>query len=138
MKLPAIPMTMMTHQASAMKSHMAWIVLLAFVLLGATQACADFERHVDMYVEVGESFIFLTRSCSPDGLYRCNCALADENLAPDFKDATLCWREEGDKIIFTNHKFRFEKKLTDVKMKITEPLVASEPRIDTTRQTYPE
>jgi hypothetical protein len=91
---------------------------------------------VDMYVEVGENYIFLTRQCAIDGIRVCNCAISD--IYPDLNDAMMCWREEGDRIIFSNHKITIEKKLSDVKVNVTEPSVSSSPRPDTTGQASQE
>lgn len=111
---------------------------LICILLGITlQSRAQVE--VDMYVEVGDAYIFLTRNCSIDGAEPCNCAVADEALAPDFKDAMMCWTQEGDKITFRNHRFNIEKRASDVKVKITDPNPsgASGLQTDTTHQPYP-
>jgi hypothetical protein len=91
-------------------------------------AFADASRRVIVYFDVGEGFIYLTEHCKADGLHPCNCAVASREIAPSLKDEVLCWREDGDRITFTNHKYRFEARQIDLKVLITEPSVPSEPR----------
>ena len=101
---------------------------IAVGMIGA--AFADGNRRVIVYFDVGEGFIYLREHCKADGLHLCNCAVASRELAPSSKDEVLCWREEGDRITFTNHRYRFEKRLLDIKVLITEPSVPSEPHSD--------
>jgi hypothetical protein len=91
---------------------------------------ADGSRRVIVYFDVGEGFIYLREHCKADGLHLCNCAVASREIAPSTKDEVLCWREDGDRITFTNHRYRFEKRLVDIKVLITEPTVPSEAAFD--------
>ncbi len=93
-------------------------------------AFADDSRRVIVYFDVGEGFIYLTEHCMADGRHLCNCAVASRELAPLSKDEVLCWREDGDRITFTNHRYSFEKRLIDIKVLITEPSAPSETHSD--------
>lgn len=90
------------------KIAMILIALLSFPVSARTQ----------MYVEVGEGIIALTARCNADLVHECNCAIAGPGVVPSIDDAFMCWAIEGDKIIFTSDKYRFEKRLDEIKVRI--------------------
>lgn len=81
-------------------------------------ASPAFAGGVFQYVEEGNDKIVLTVRCKADDVHWCNCAIAGGNLAESLDDAFMCWNIEGDKIIFTNSKLRFEKRLDEIKTEI--------------------
>jgi hypothetical protein len=103
--------------------------LILIIALYSCYALAD----VESYVEVDGKEITLAGQCRCDGNQWGMCAVADRSIVKSDEEMVLCWREEGDKIIFTNSKYRFEKRLEDVKIRVTDdpfPLPASEPSSD--------
>ncbi len=70
-----------------------------------------------MYFEEGPGRIYLAGRCYGDTIA---CAHADEALAPDIADHLLKVEIEGDRIIFTNHRFRIEKRLDELKVEVTD------------------
>lgn len=90
------------------------LTALLGTLLVATSALAD----VYQYAEEGNGKIYLGPQCMADYEHWCNCAVADSDVTPNFDDSLLCWKVEGKKIIFSNHKFTIEKNVDDLKIKV--------------------
>jgi hypothetical protein len=107
---------------------MKTIAAITLLILSASSALAG----VYQYVEEGEDKIVLSVRCKADDVHWCNCAIAGGDIAPTLDDAFMCWSVEGDKIIFSNTKLRFEKRLDELKIGIdpepTSPTPSSSPR----------
>lgn len=82
---------------------------------------------VDQYVDEGSGFILLTVRCAADKITTCNCAILSEELVAEDEDPFMCWAVEGDKIIFTNARRRIEKRLDEIRSRITNPAPSDAP-----------
>lgn len=111
---------------------MKTIAAITLFFLSASSALAG----VFQYVEEGEDMIVLSVRCKADDVHWCNCAIAGGDIAPTFDDAFMCWNVEGDKIIFTNSKLRFEKRLDEIKIG-TDPEPTSQPPSSSPRPENP-
>jgi hypothetical protein len=76
---------------------------------------------VYQYVDEQNGFIVLTVRCAADGVHPCNCAILSAELVAEDEDPFMCWNIDGEKIIFTNEKRRIEKRVEDIKARITNP-----------------
>jgi hypothetical protein len=80
----------------------------------ARSATAD----VESYIEVDGKEIVLAGQCRCDGTHWGKCAVADRSMVKSDEEMVMCWREEGDKIIFTNGSMTIERRLEDVKIRV--------------------
>lgn len=87
---------------------------LLLTLLAVTSIA---HAQVFQYVEHGDGKIYLGPQCMADYEHWCNCAVADSDVTPNFDDSLMCWKADGKKIIFSNHKFNIEKSVDDLKIK---------------------
>jgi hypothetical protein len=102
--------------------------LYRFLLLGTLlsgTAMAD----VYQYVEEGSGKIYLGPKCMADYEHWCNCAVADDKVTPNFDDSLMCWKIDGEKIIFSNRKFNIEKHIDDLKIKVEDRLPSEPPLV---------
>ena len=101
--------------------------LFAIVFALSLHAVALADSRVQMYVEEGDGIIALTVRCNADLVNECNCAIAGPGVVPSIDDAFMCWAVEGRNIIFTNDKYRFEKRLDDIKVRTIDPPASDVP-----------
>ena len=86
------------------------------LLLLALAAIATPAQAVAMqYMEIDGGRVVLFGRCTPERNNWCDCALADETVVPDIDDSMMCWKIEGETIIFENSKYRFERPVIDLK-----------------------
>ena len=99
------------------------LLILAATALLAMPAWAD----IDQYVDEGNGFILLTVRCAADNIHPCNCAIISGSIEPDLEHAFVCWKIDGDKIIFENEWHRFVKRLDEIKSRINNPSPSTSP-----------
>jgi hypothetical protein len=91
------------------------IAIIALLMPMSSMAAPPSYSKVQMYVEEGDGIIALTTRCLADAVNECNCAIAGPGVVPSIDDAFMCWVIEGNKIIFTSDKYRFEKPVDEIK-----------------------